>query len=104
MCDAKQGDWVQIYDVILPAGERAAKVPEDTQRVSLALRVKGFLLDAEGRMGRPVTVKTVTGRSVQGELCAVMPAYRHDFGEPQPELLAVGPKLREILWGDGSIV
>ena len=41
---AAQGAWVEIHRCVLQAGERAPQVPEDTQRVPLEMRVKGFLV------------------------------------------------------------
>lgn len=32
---AKKGDWVQIEEIVLPAGHRAPQVPEDTQNATL---------------------------------------------------------------------
>jgi sulfur transfer protein SufE len=37
---AKKGDWVQVYRVVLEAGERAPQVPEDTAKVPLEMKVK----------------------------------------------------------------
>jgi len=39
---AKKGDWVQIQVTILHPEERAPQVPEDTKKVPLEMRVKGF--------------------------------------------------------------
>lgn len=94
----KEGSWVQIHRVILPAGQRAPQVPEETQRVPLELRAKGFLLD-DARMGDEVTLRTIIGRELSGTLVAVNPPYGHDFGAPVPELLTIGQELRELLAG-----
>ena len=40
MATAKKGDWVQIENIVLPAGQRAPQVPEDTQKCDLKLWVK----------------------------------------------------------------
>ncbi len=93
-----EGSWVQVHRVILPAGQRAPQVPEETQRVPLELRAKGFLL-GEARMGDEVTVRTIIGRELSGTLVAVNPPYGHDFGAPVPELLTIGQELRELLAG-----
>ena len=100
--NAKQGDWVQISRVVLPAGERAPQVPEDTQKVPLEMWVKGFLVEAGAGIGEVVSVRTVTGRLVRGTLTAVLPAYSHNFGEPQPELLHISQELRLLLKGGGQ--
>lgn len=97
MNKAVRGDWVQIHRIVLEAGQRAAGVPEDTARVPLELRAKGFLLDEEGVPGQEVRVRTVIGREVRGTLISINPSYPHDFGRPVPELLAVGPQLRKML-------
>ena len=97
MEQAKAGDWVQIHSVILSAGERAPQVPEDTRQVPFEMWLKGFLVDDEAGVGQEVTIATVTGRQVGGTLVSVNPIYPHDFGEPVPELLAIGPELRELL-------
>jgi 2-amino-4-ketopentanoate thiolase alpha subunit len=94
---ARQGDWVQIHNVILPPGQRAPQVPDDTQKVPLEMWLKGFLNESEAEIGQNVSITTVTGRQVQGELVAVAPAYPHDFGQPVPELLSVGRELRAML-------
>lgn len=94
----KAGSWVQIHRVVLPPGGRAPQVPEETQRVPLELRVKGFLL-GEARMGEEVTIRTIVDRELAGTLVAVNPRYEHDFGAPVPELLTIGHELREFLTG-----
>lgn len=94
----KAGSWVQIHRVVLPPGERAPQVPEETQRVPLELLAKGFLL-GEARMGDEVTIRTIIDRELTGTLVAVNPCYDHDFGAPVPEFLTVGHELREFLAG-----
>ena len=37
MASVKKGDWVQIENIVLPAGQRAPQVPEDTQAYNLKL-------------------------------------------------------------------
>jgi len=90
------GSWVQIYQVVLPAGERAPQVPEDTQKVPLELKIKGFLKE-DAELGDEVEIVTVIGRNHSGELIEVNPSYEHKFGKMIPELLQVGPQIREIL-------
>lgn len=98
---AIKGNWVLIHDIVLTPAERAPQVPDDTKKVPLETWVKGFL-QADGEMGERVTVKTVTGRLVEGELVDVEPAYTHSFGKYIPELHQIGFQLREILFGGGS--
>jgi hypothetical protein len=96
-----RGTWVELQRVVLPAGERAPQVPEETQRVPLELRVKGFLVD-EAALGESAEVATAAGRRLRGTLDRVLPCYEHGFGSPVPELLAVGAELRAILRGARS--
>lgn len=92
------GTWVQVRQQILPPGQRAPQVPQDTAKVPLVLVVKGFLIH-EAREGQTARVKTLSGRIIEGELVSVLPRYSHDFGEAVPELLAIGPRVRELLEG-----
>jgi len=94
---AHPGDWVQVHKIVLPAGERASAVPPETQAVPLEMLVKGFLTGGEAHLGQDVTVKTLSGRLVTGRLVAVRPPIPHTFGAPVPELLGIGPELRERL-------
>jgi hypothetical protein len=90
------GTWVEIHQVVLPAGERAPQVPADTGRVDLELRVKGFLL-APAEEGEPAEIRTSAGRRLRGTLVAVNPAYTHGFGAPIPELSGIGSEVRGLL-------
>ncbi len=92
------GAWVQIEEVVLAVGERAAQVPEDTQKVPLIMRVKGFATE-EADLGDDITVETIIGRSVRGKLIDLDPAYEHDFGRPVVELISVGREARQMLQG-----
>ena len=92
----RQGDWVQIHSVLLPPGERAPAVPPETQAVPLEMRVKGFL-DHDAAIGDQVTITTTAGRTLKGKLVAINPPYAHSFGPIPPELVHVGPELRERL-------
>lgn len=95
--EAVRGDWVQVYQVVLPAGERAPQVPPETQAVPLEMWVKGFLVADRASLGDEVDVETLAGRRLRGRLVAIDPAYDHGFGRPVPELLAVGPEVRALL-------
>lgn len=88
-----QGTWVEISRILLPPGERAPQVPEDTQGVPLEMRVKGFLT-APARLGEPVEVVTAVGRRLSGTLREANPAYGHGFGPPLQELLAIANEVR----------
>ncbi len=93
---AAKGSWVEIRAVVLPAGARAPQVPEDTGRLPLEMRAKGFLVEPAG-VGEQVEITTATGRRLRGVLAAVNPAYAHGFGAPIPELARVGGEAREML-------
>ncbi len=97
----KKGDWIQIENVVLPAGKRAPQVPEDTQRCDLKMWVKGEAL-SDAKEGEPVKIKTTAGRITEGYPTAVNPGYIHDYGEFQPELLRIERQLKEILFGGES--
>jgi hypothetical protein len=90
------GTWVELHRVVLPAGERAPQVPEETQRVPLELCAKGFLVEAAAP-GEPAAVTTAAGRRLEGSLRRVLPGIDHGFGTPVPELLAVGAELRALI-------
>jgi hypothetical protein len=92
------GTWVEIGRVVLPGGERAPQVPEDTRKLALELRVKGFLI-APASLGEEAEVLTPAGRRLCGSLREVNPAYTHGFGAPLPELSAIGPEVRAVLRG-----
>ncbi|MFO7881878.1 MAG: 2-amino-4-oxopentanoate thiolase subunit OrtA [Kosmotogaceae bacterium] len=94
---AKKGDWVQIKRVVLKAEERSSNVPEDTSKVPLEMRLKGYLENITANIGDEVKIKTVTGRSENGTLMAVNPTYDHGFGEHIEELFNAGTELVELL-------
>ena len=98
----EKGTWVEIYNVVLPANERAPQVPEDTQRVPLQMRVKGFLL-APADIGKDAEIETLSGRHLRGTLAQVNPAYTHSFGAPLPELSPIGCEVRALLRDKGRM-
>lgn len=93
---AKKSDWAQIRHIVLEPGQRSPQVPEDTKRVPLVLSVKGFLT-SDAKLGDKVTITTVIGREITGELVAINPSYNHSFGPQPPTLASVGSELRSIL-------
>lgn len=101
MKTAKKGDWVQISNVVLPAGDRAPQVPEDTQKTNLMMWVKGYA-QADAAMGETVEVVTTTGRHITGKLTAVNPGYIHTYGSFVPELNQIQKQLRELM-GFGGV-
>ncbi len=90
------GSWVEIHKIALDAGKRTALLPEDTRRVPLEMRVKGFLV-AAAALGDEAEIETLTGRRLRGRLTATNPAYSHSFGPPIPELSTIGGEVRAIL-------
>ena len=91
-----KGVWVEIHDIVLEPGERAPQVPEDTARVPLEMRVKGFLAEPAA-VGEEAEIVTAAGRRLRGRLSAVNPAYQHGFGPPIHELSTIGQELRRLL-------
>lgn len=96
------GTWVEIYSVVLEPGQRAARIPDDTQQVPLEMRVKGFLA-APGKQGDSVEIITPSGRRLRGMLVSVNPAYAHGFGAPIPELAHIAGEARALLCQRGHI-
>ena len=96
-----KGAWVEIHSIVLPAGERAPQVPEDTQQVPLEMRVKGFLVESAS-LGDEVEIVTTVDRHLRGTLIEANPAYTHQFGSPIPELSTIGGEVRAILRARGQ--
>ena len=97
----EKGSWVEIHDVVLEAGDRAPQVPQDTRRVPLEMRVKGFLL-TPAAIGEAADIETLSGRQLRGTLVEVNPAYTHGFGAPLPELASIGGEVRALLHDKGG--
>ena len=95
--DAKRGDWVMIRKTILTPDERTANLPEDTRKVPLEIRAKGFLENDQAFFGDQVRIKTIIGRILEGRLEAFNPEYGHSFGRAVPELLPLGRELKKLL-------
>lgn len=91
-----KGVWVEIHTIVLEPGERAPQVPEDTAKIPLEMRVKGFLAEPAA-IGDQAEIVTAAGRRLRGRLDAINPAYRHGFGPPIPELSTIGRELRALL-------
>jgi len=97
-----QNTWVEIHAVVLPAGERAPQVPDDTARLPLEMRAKGFLVEAAA-IGEQAEVLTASGRRLRGVITAANPPYDHGFGAPISELLEIGREVRAILREQGRV-
>ncbi len=92
----KKGSWVEIYNIILKPEDRAQNIPDDTKRVPLEMRVKGFLV-SDGKVGEDVEILTPAKRVIKGKLSDVNPVYDYGFGAPIPELVNIGMEVKEIL-------
>ncbi len=93
---ALPGAWVEVERELLAAGERAPQVPEDTARVPLEMRARGFLTQPAA-VGDEAEILTAAGRRIRGTLVLVDPPYTHGFGTPVPELARIGSELRALL-------
>jgi hypothetical protein len=94
---AKMGDWVRVKNTILKVGERAPQVPDATKQVPLEMWTNGFMQNSEAKIGDAVEITTLAERTLAGTLVEVMPGYKVDYGQPQPELLAIGREIRAVL-------
>ncbi len=99
---AKKNDWVQIHINVLKPEERATNIPEDTRHVPLEMWVKGHLQNDNAEIGDLVSIKTKTGRLVEGTLCAVNPCFTHNFGDYVPELDRIEETVKMILFGGAN--
>ncbi len=89
-----KGTWVEIEEIILTPDQRAPSLPEETRKVPYVLRVSGFLVE-NGVVGKPVKIKTIIGRELNGTLKTVNPGYSHSFGKTIQELLTIGTDWEE---------
>ena len=92
----KKGAFVRVKRVILEAGQRADRIPDETRIVPFVMWSKGFL-QRDANLGEEVTVVTRTGRFESGTLEEANPQYELDYGEFVPELLRVGDDARRML-------
>jgi hypothetical protein len=94
----KKGTFVRVKRVILEAGQRADRIPDETRIVPFVMWSKGFL-QQDANLGEEVTVTTRTGRFESGILEEANPQYELDYGKFVPELLRVGGDARRMLRG-----
>jgi hypothetical protein len=90
------GRWVEVGFVVLEPSQRTGHLPEDTKSVPYYVRLKGFA-EGEPQVGQTVTVETLLGRRVEGEVLRVDPEYGHGFGRPVKELIDAGKEARALL-------
>lgn len=88
--------WVRINGILLEPDERSANLPDDTKQVPMEYWTKGFLLE-DAAIGDEVTVRTAVGRLETGRLLEANPMYDLNYGKLIPELIQIGPMLRELL-------
>ena len=58
--------------------------------------IKGFVTE-DASMGDTVTIETVIGRKITGELVERNSSYNHSFGHPPAGFTGIGVTLRRIL-------
>lgn len=95
----EKGTWIEIEQIVLEPIDRSNAIPEVTKKTPLKMWIKGFAQE-DCNIGELSTVKTTTGRIMEGKVTLEKPSYNHDFGEFIPELMFIGPQAKEILWGD----
>ena len=96
---AKRGDRVRIHSVLLKAGERTAKLPDDTKKCDLQQWTKGFLQEESADIGEEVTVLTAANRFVRGVMIEVNPYYTHSYAKFIPEIIQIEKILKDIMYG-----
>ncbi len=79
------GTHVEIRWTILAPPERASGLPPDTASLPYEGRVRGALVTAAA-LGGPGSVRTASGRVLEGTVEVLSPAHEHGFGRPQPAL------------------
>ena len=96
----EKGTWVEIYQVVLTPDERAPHIPDDTRKVPLEMRVRGWLVEPAS-LYEAAEIKTAAGRHIKGKLIEINPPYSHGFGAPIAELTSIGSEVRGILRDKG---
>lgn len=79
---SKQRHIVIKTPFLLPE-ERASHLPEDTKKTPFMVVIKGKVLSETAGI---FSIKTATGRAVEGTLFCENPAYTHSFGHYVEEL------------------
>ncbi len=96
---AHHGNWVLIEQLYLTADQRQSHLPEETKQKDFMLRVKGFLLDEECAIGSVCTIRTKTGRIIEGKLLDIFVAFDHSFGDYVQETEYIEPSVKAIFDG-----
>ena len=86
MAEIPAGTRVQIHFTLLSAEARAPGLPADTAAVPYQVRARGLLV-SPAALGGAATVRTATGRLIDGEFELVEPADTHTYGRPASALL-----------------
>jgi hypothetical protein len=94
----EKGRWARIHRIELGPSERAPGIPEDTAAVPFESWINGWLVEAAA-IGERASLRTMTGRIVEGVLVEADPGYRHSFGSPPPALQQAGQEARRRLFG-----
>lgn len=87
---------MEIRYTVLSPEERSPDVPDDTKRVPLLCRIRGWAL-TEAEVGETVEIQTAAGRRVEGILSGTDAGFYHTFGPGVKELSGVGNDLRNKL-------
>jgi hypothetical protein len=95
------GRWARIHRLELAPSERAPGIPEDTAVVPFETWINGWLVD-DAAIGERATLRTPTGRIVEGILVEADPGYDHSFGSPPPALQRAGARAFGLLFGRES--
>jgi 2-amino-4-ketopentanoate thiolase alpha subunit len=94
----EKGRWARIHRLELGPSERAPGIPEDTAAVPFESWINGWLVE-DAEIGERATLRTMTGRIVEGVLVEADPGYSHTFGSPPPELQRAGQQAWKRLFG-----
>lgn len=94
----RAGAWVRVHRTVLEPRDRAPGIPHDTASVPFEAWVNGWLAE-DATLGGAATVRTPSGRLVDGTLVEVGPGYRHTFGSPPGPLHVSGQRAREVVFG-----
>jgi hypothetical protein len=94
----RSGEMVEIRVELFSPAERLAHLPDDTARRSYMYRATGLLI-RDARVGDEATIRTMTGRELEGTLQGGHLGFKHGFGQPPPALLAVRQQISSMWYG-----